>query len=69
MVYFHMTEAEAKTKTCPHIMDHLLGSFRPMDCFASQCMAWRWAKEKDTRMIDDECTYVDVGYCGLSGKP
>lgn len=61
------TEEEAKTKWCPQMIDHR-GEFAGNDCIASRCMAWRWLP-RESRMVNDDVVYVQVGYCGLAGKP
>jgi hypothetical protein len=74
-----LTEEEAKTKWCPFVR-HNLGrdlpaAYRGMHvtsdskCIGSACMAWRDAG-KDTRTNSYVGNYsVDVGFCGLAGKP
>lgn len=71
-----MTEAEAKTKTCPAMLAGAQN--RSPLCIASSCMAWRTrpvrsherqitasgidlAPPKDTVTLD--------GFCGLAGAP
>ena len=54
-----MTEDEAKTKWCPHV--RLQHSDEPASnryrddwiggCIGSQCMAWRWASEKNEAYV------------------
>jgi hypothetical protein len=78
-----MTEAEAKTKWCPHARLQtswsspqggvaLAGINRwekgNAKCIASECMAWRWTGRYDTR-TEPKVTTLPTGYCGLAGKP
>ena len=79
------TEAEAKTKWCPHaVASHTdpRRGFRKEDggewpvepnhpCIASMCMAWRWVNKAGyTINIDGvEQAIPQRGHCGLSGKP
>lgn len=82
-----MTEEEAKKKWCPFARQMATldkakvpfaiasvnrmhgGSF--ITCFASACMAWRWAHEKHTcgATCEADCRFADDGHCGLAGKP
>ena len=75
-----MNEDEARTKWCPMAIyirfataeerpsahNHRVGS----ECIASDCMMWRW--EKGTAIVDGGLqadVQLDIGYCGLAGKP
>jgi len=72
-----LTEKEARRKWCPQT------SYAPSPgeeipnfarCIASDCMAWRWAKD-EKRMLDDDGDPIGFGrgivggYCGFAGKP
>jgi len=43
-----MNEAAAKTKRCPMPMGTMNDSSVQYRCIASDCMAWRWSRAKET---------------------
>lgn len=60
-----LTEKEAKQKWCCASMPEYdpMKATQPANCYASECMAWRW--------IEETCTPDGKswkGYCGLAGK-
>ena len=70
-----LTEAEARTRWCPHALAGSPIFNRRADgeptplcrCIASSCMAWRWHSEGlDENYGPKEPTR---GYCGLAGTP
>lgn len=70
-----MTEEQARTKWCPMVRfsmsedDNNSCNNRTLspevrNCIAYDCMMWRTARKSST-----DKPIVEVGYCGLAGKP
>lgn len=76
-----MTEEEARTKWCPHGRVYSsIGPYNrteiraadgPSRCIASNCMAWRWAKDELVDFVSNGKSIPgyksENGYCGLAG--
>ena len=76
-----MTEDEARKKWCPMVRwtshdceakyaDPFENRGEACNCIASECMMWQW--EKGTAIVDGGLqadVQLDIGYCGLAGKP
>ncbi len=68
------TEADAKTKICPHLpVDVFVEEInngvlhrveRYSQCRASGCMQWRWVMSGSVHGMEA----TDKGYCGLASK-
>ena len=72
-----MTEDEAKTKWCPHVIaSHTNPRQKPGEddwlhaCIGSACMAWRWSRVTSADPVSNAYAgAIDDGFCGLAGKP
>jgi hypothetical protein len=71
-----LTEKEARGKLChatmtPSPLRREEDLFCPARCFASECMAWRWAVDPrgEPAMKKEGDEYRETGYCGLAGEP
>lgn len=62
------TEQEAKARICPHItycenpyqvVEGQAAQYRSSCCFASECMAWRWA-DPEPRLRGANARYADL---------
>ena len=56
-----MTEADAKDKTC-HVTLANVADDCPFSCRASECMAWRWSRAKETK------AYLDAVQAHMKAK-
>ena len=76
-----MTEDEAKQKRCcagiRDIEQNSAGYIESASdrCIGSDCMAWRWVKEKSGTELSPDSDkpnklriYIPDGYCGLAGN-
>ena len=80
-----MTEDEAKTKCCPFREIKIVAYAKKAEiierdhelyrCIGSDCMAWRWVKEKSGTELSPDSDkpnklriYIPDGYCGLAGN-
>ncbi|MCK5602170.1 hypothetical protein KAR91_09880 [Candidatus Pacearchaeota archaeon] len=68
------TEEEARKKYCCQAI-HMLGMKPLINCMGDSCMAWKWG-EGMRKYLDPAETpegvgfdIVEMGYCGLTGKP
>jgi hypothetical protein len=70
-----LTEAEARKKICPASFSRpddrapdgtgiMQGG--PWNCYASECMAWRW-RDPTNPYSEDRAEHG--GFCGLAGRP